>query len=179
MDITPPMLRAVGGFLELFGLYLIARGIYHLHRQFGGEPLPPAVVRRFLRRTWNRLTGRREPPVTLDIHGAVHGVSSATARLKVTPGAKSLEDKVAWLMREVDRLDDADARLSDQIHSESRERAQVVRQERESRAQSVQELRAEIKTLATGDLTRQFWGVIAFAFGIVFQVWAPEIARWV
>jgi len=42
---------------------------------------------------------------------------------------------------------------------------------------SLNELTDDIRTLATGDLTRQFWGVIAFGIGIILQVWSQEIAH--
>jgi hypothetical protein len=46
-----------------------------------------------------------------------------------------------------------------------------------ARTQAAKRLGEEIKALATDDLTRQFWGVVAFGVGIILQVWAPEIAR--
>jgi hypothetical protein len=176
---TSTTLRTLGGFFELGGLALVAWGIYNLHQQFGGEPLPPEIVTRFLKRNWRRLTGRVEHhsvAAQLEIQSSVHahGVTQPT----LTPGAKTLEEKVAWLMQSVNQLQKEDARLEKRIEAERRERTELVQKEEQVRAELVEELRSDIETLATGDLNRQFWGVMAFGFGIILQVWATEIARW-
>jgi hypothetical protein len=145
---------------------------------FGEKPLPPEIVTRFPQRNWNRLTGRVEHhfgSANLEVHSSIHTHGSTHAKL--IPGAETLEEKVASLMQSVDQLHKEDARLEQRIEAEKLERTESVQEEQQARSELVEELRSDIKTLATGDLNRQFWGVIAFGFGIILQVWSQEVAR--
>lgn len=177
MDITPTLLRTLGGLFELAGLFTVAIGITNLRRRFSDRPPFFKAARVAAGRIWNRIR-RSKKPVTHVASVDMAAVGTVEASGRIVPGhTLTLEDKVAWLMRMVDQLQGADDGLARRIEAEKKERTQALGREQDSRQEAINEQTEDIRTLATGDLTREFWGVVAFGFGIILQVWSPEIAR--
>jgi hypothetical protein len=177
VDLTPTTLRTAGGLFELGGLALVAWGIYTLRSRFSERPSSLRAAVAFVGSIWNRLRPpRRDAVVQADAIGVT--LSVGNARVKVSPSpTQSLEEKVETLIQTVDRLQDEDGRLADEIAAEQSARIKAVQSEQAAREAGITEIRESIRELATGDLTRQFWGVILFAMGVLLQVWSPEIAR--
>lgn len=177
MDITPTMLRTLGGLFELAGLALVAWGISDLRRRFSNRPSSVEAAKLFARRMWFRLTGRREEALPITPRTTTVR-KTMESRWNLEQREMTLEEKVGWLMGAVGRLEKRDGELAERIAAEEEQRRQSVQEEEQLRKKAVNQLATKVQDLATGDLTRQFWGVIAFGFGIILQVWSQEFARW-
>lgn len=183
------LVRTLGACFELVGLILVLGGIYRLHRSFPGEvePLPTDAAKAGATSLWSRLKSlwfrliRRPRPPTPHSRGmstSVTGSASLTAGGKVGPNPNfTQEEKVAWLLSMVDRLQDRDDALETRIEAEAIARSTAMNDQVEAMAEADEELRTMIRTLATGDLNRQWWGIMAFLIGLSLQAWSTEIAR--
>jgi hypothetical protein len=183
-DVVDCALRYVTGILELCGLAGVASGLRELRMQFE-LPSVKSEVATDIRKLSKKLISRARQFLGLraDASATVTGVGisiggggSVTARGTVRLGPNStLEERVAFLERRIENLQDGIWRAEDAISRETEERKQTDASEQVARSADDARLARTVRSFAIGGIRLEIIGVLWLALGIAVSTWAPEI----
>lgn len=178
---TETTIRTLGGLAQLFGVLLVALGVWQTRRGFTERPGILGGVSRTAKRTLDRLKQsipRRRRGQVVQVGLAAEGEAATGLRARVTRRFEGLtfdqlrsrlETALNGLQKEVDTLRET-------IEAEGEKRARGLESEREAREIAIEELRSQIEIFAGSNLRLEATGAALFFAGIVLTTWAPEIA---
>jgi hypothetical protein len=183
-DNLSDQLRTTGGVLELWGLVAVGWGITARRSEFGvpsvfreigqeiRDGLAPALQR------LQKLLGKKKSHRLIAGH-ASFGVSASVGEVeaRVIPGPNSsVERRVELLERDVAELYKKVRTIKDGLAAEIADRKADVLAEADKRTKADEELAAQLKGLAVGNVRLEIVGVVWLLVGVVLATWANEIA---
>ena len=176
-------LRTTGGLLQIFGIFSVALGIRKLRRSFGLRPVSVEILSEFwawtvqFGRRIARMFGRgRDVTVTASANLRTAGALS-TARAKIGRGPNlSVEQRLEFLERSFDNMQDFTYKLQDDVQNEIDLRKAAIAAERADREKHIAEVRSQVNELAVGGIQLQIVGILWLLFGVALATWSQEIA---
>jgi hypothetical protein len=162
-------IRWAGFFLQALGLVAVAFGLEETRKLFGR----PSTWE-WLSRWWRRRPSYHPKSVTIRAGGASAsmGASVATITAGHRPGA-SLEERVAALERDFERLQEQVTKAEQQLRDELQK---LHTQERQEREEADKQLKKLLEELSVGGLHLEIRGLIWLFFGIAFATVPGELA---
>jgi hypothetical protein len=104
--------------------------------------------------------------------------SLLAGRVKIGRGPNlSVEQRLEFLERGFDEIQDLTYKLQDDRQKEIDLRIAAIAAERADREKHIAEVRSQIKELAVGGLQLQISGIVWLLFGIVLATWSREFAH--
>ena len=174
-------LRTTGGLLQVFGVLSVGLGIWKLRRTFGLGPVRAEILTELL--AWidrlghriARMFGRgRDVTVTGNANLRMAGALS-TARAKIGRGPNlSVEQRLEFLERAFDEIQDLTYKLQDDLRKEIDLRTAAIATERADREKVIAEVRSQVLELAVGGIELQIVGVLCLVFGLARATWSQE-----
>jgi len=159
-DIT----RGIGAALQAFGIVGVMSGVLQTRAQFGLPPVGKAI------KSWlARFPLLRLKPISGSAsQGLAMGTSTATGVIVagINPDA-SLEDKVAFLLRNVESLQSSHGQLAVTVQKNHRVVIKAIDEERAKQDAKRMELQTMLKSHATGGLNLTLCGAFFLLVGVV------------
>jgi hypothetical protein len=175
-------LQVVGATCEVAGLCTVAWGISNTRRSFApdrpsvGQQLS-APFKKLAAKLVARFRRRRPVIITASAGGVTWSGGSVKATVKMGSWDGLTDDERFKRIRDmIERHEEMLDRLDTQLETERNDRKKGDEQEGRSREATRQLLEGRISEAAAGGLRLEAWGVLLFAFGIVFGLWGNLIA---
>jgi hypothetical protein len=176
-------LRTAGGLLQVFGVVSVALGIRKLRRTFGLGPVGAEILAELqawigrLARRIARLFGHRRRVIVAGSGNLRMSGALATARGKVGRGPNlSVEQRLEFLERGFDEMQDLIAKLQDDLRKEINDRTEAITRERAHWEKVIAEFRLQVRELAVGGVQLQIAGILWLVFGLALATWPQELA---
>jgi len=120
---------------------------------------------------------RRDVTVTASANLRTAGALS-TAHAKIGRGPNfSVEQRLEFLERGFDEIQDLTYKLQDDLRKEIDLRTTALAAERADREKVTAEVRLQVLELAVGGIQLQIVGILCLVFGVVLATWSQEFAK--
>jgi hypothetical protein len=160
-------MRWTGMLLQIGGVGTVAWGLSKTRQLFGRQGIGESIIR------WAAAIPEQfhcPKPVSASINMDMAGVSqSMTGPVRISAKMKSLEEKVSWLLDQVEKLENRMEDLSREGRQREKKLKGLIDEESSERESADENISQQIEEVAIGGLHLELMGLVWLVVGIVLS----------